>query len=204
MPLSTDTDCDPISHHLGTNSIDFSTLNVLNRPDLLRAFLTFSAVWGGGLGIGLWKAGKYNAQIHLHVDGRMGDGQYRRWIEVGRSADGKILVSVVPTNEIIYQDMATLRVLNRVSKPGIWKATLADARSIYGYTGGPDADVLAQIKQTTDRADGSSSGVTGLFLGFVIGAAIGHATGNKGTMMLYGAAGGAAGWIAGKVGEALP
>lgn len=185
-------------HHAGTKAVDFGANNQF-LPDILRAFITLSAVWGGGLGIGLNEAGKYSAQLHLHVDGRMGDGQYRRWIEVGRS--GNNLLSVVPSDEYILQDVTSLKVISRSSLKGVWQRTLDDARRIYGYYGGPDIDVLNSIKGTGIES-GSSS--TGLLMGLVIGAAIGHATGNRATMMLYGAAGGSVGWLIDKVRQVIP
>ena len=155
-------------HHAGTKAVDFGANNQF-LPDILRAFITLSAVWGGGLGIGLNEAGKYSAQLHLHVDGRMGDGQYRRWIEVGRS--GNNLLSVVPSDEYILQDVTSLKVISRSSLKGVWKRTLDDARRIYGYYGGPDQAVITAIKGSTTQ---SQSGLPLPLIGAFVGGAIGY------------------------------
>ena len=158
-------------HHKGTNKVDFSAPPE-KTSDLLRAFLTLSQVWGGGLGIALNKPGQYTAKIHLHVDGRMGDGRYNRWIETQLSADKKMLASVIPADEIVYQRLPDLKVIKREKKPGIWKKTLADAAAIYGYTGGADQAIIQQIKGS-DRKPAITADSLPL-VGGVLGAALGY------------------------------
>lgn len=169
QPLSTETDCNDQPHHLGTTAVDFSSNH---KSEILKAFLTLSPVWGGGLGIGLWQSGKYSAQLHLHVDGRMGDGRYNRWIETQLSADKKMLASVIPADEIVYQRLPDLKIIKREKKPGIWKKTLADAASIYGYTGGADQAIIEQIKGS-DRKPAITADSLPL-VGGVLGAALGY------------------------------
>lgn len=158
-------------HHVGTTKVDFGAPPE-RRPDLLRAFLTLSRVWGGGLGIGLSQPGRYSAQIHLHVDGRMGDGRYNRWIETQLSDDGKMIASVIPSDEIVYQTLPGLQIIKREKKPGIWKATLADAAKIYGYSGGADQEIIDQIKGTDEEPAVTADSLP--VIGGVIGGALGY------------------------------